>query len=198
LRVSCARGFTFVELVIVVIILAVATGMAVPRLLSWKSRKGEQVVQAVADLFSAAAKRDTFATERVAVDFDASTGRMKLVSLRVSNPANFDAGSEQWMDDPLAPNVTLEGVRLVSGMAGAMDLDTRKFRMEFAGAGAAQGRAGVALLFSDEEAGQRWVVRLSPSATRAEVLPGQNVKSLQTGDPDAIDLDATGMRDDPW
>lgn len=191
------RGFTFVELVIVIVILAIVTGMVVPRLFSWKSRQGELSVYAVAELLSAAAKRDTYSTQRAAVDFDATAGRMKLMALRISNAGSFDPGGEEWIDDPLAPVASLEGVKVVSGLAGIADLDTKKFRVEFPGAGGAEGRPGIALMLADD-AGQKWIVRLTSSATRAEVLPGTNVRALQTADPDVIDLDASGRRDEPW
>jgi prepilin-type N-terminal cleavage/methylation domain-containing protein len=191
------RAFTLVELVIVIVILAIVAGTVAPRLLSSKSRQGEQLVRGVAELLSAAAKRDTYSTQRTAVDFDAAAGKMKLVTLRVSNPASFDPGGEVWVDDPLAPAVNMEGLRLTSGLAGVTDLDVRKFRVEFPGAGGAEPRPGVGLLLVDD-GGQKWYVRLSSSSTRAEISSGNNVKLVPVVDPDVVDLDATGGRDDAW
>lgn len=190
-----ARAFTFVELVVVIVILSVVAGLVIPRLTSWKSREGELAVNIVADMLTAAAKRDTYSTQRSAVDFDAATGRFRLLALRVRDVQSFDPGGEEWVEDPLSPAAQLEGAHLVSGMMGIAELDPKKFQIDFPGAGSAQGRVGIALVFADD-AGQQWTVRLPATATRAEVVPG-NAGPL-TADSYAVDLDATGRRDDPW
>jgi len=192
-----SRAFTFVELVVVIVILAVIAGMVVPRMNSWRSRQGEQSVFRVADLLSAAAKRDTYATQRSAVEFDVAAGRLKLVALRVSDVESFNPGGEVWVEDVMTPKAVLDGVKIIAGQAGIDELDVRRFHVEFPGAGGGQGRPGIALLLQDD-AGQRWTVRLPSTATRAEVTTGGDPKGLSTGDPSAIDLDASGWRDEPW
>ncbi len=190
------RAFTFVELVVVIVIVSIVAGLVIPRITSWKSRQGELSVYAVADLLSAAAKRDVYSTQPAAVEFDAKGG-LRLMALQVTNAASFDPGAEVWVQDPLTPAANLAGVHLLAGAAGPQELDPKKFRVEFPGAGGAQGRPGVALLFGDDE-GQRWLVKLPPMGTRAEVVPNAAAKGLPTIDADAIDLDATGMRDEAW
>jgi prepilin-type N-terminal cleavage/methylation domain-containing protein len=192
-----SRAFTFVELVVVIVILAVVAGMVIPRLTSWKSREGELAVNIVADLLTAAAKRDTYSTQRSAIEFDASTGRFRLLALRVRDVQSFDPGGEEWVEDPLSPAAKLEGANLMSATAGIAELDPKRFQIEFPGAGSAQGRPGLALVFADT-AGQQWTVRLPSTATRAEVTPGVSRAGSTTGDSYAVDLDATGRRDDPW
>ncbi|MBX3375910.1 MAG: prepilin-type N-terminal cleavage/methylation domain-containing protein [Phycisphaeraceae bacterium] len=208
-------GFTFVEIIVVIVILTVVAGMVVPRLMSWKSREGEQSVRAVADMLTAAAKRDTYSTQRTMLEFgpsgrgsgggEAAAPRFRLMVLRVADVGSFDPGGEGWVEDPLTPIAALEGVSLRSATAGVMDLDPRRFQIEFPGAGGTQGRPGIAMLFQDN-ADQLWLVRLPSTATRAEVVPlgsglngrSMSARDLPTGDPYAIDLDASGRRDDPW
>ena len=205
-------GFTFVEIIVVIVILTVVAGMVIPRLTSWKSREGEQSVQAVADMLTAAAKRDTYSTQRTMLEFGTGAGgieqgssRFRLMVLRVADVASFDPGGEVWVEDPLTPIASLESVSLRSATAGIMDLDPRRFQIEFPGAGGTQGRPGIAMLFQDN-ADQLWLVRLPSTSTRAEVVPlgnassgrSVNARDLPTGDPYAIDLDASGRRDDPW
>lgn len=194
-RAGRARAFTFIELVVVIVIISIVAGLVIPRITSWKSRQGEQSVNAVADLLSAAAKRDTYSTQPAAVVLDG--GAVRLLALQVNNARSFDPGSETWVQDPLTPAANLDGIRLLAGAAGATELDTRKFRVEFPGAGGAQGRPGVALLFGDDQ-GQRWLVKLPPSGMRAEVVQNAANKGLPTADENAIDLDATGLRDEAW
>jgi type II secretory pathway pseudopilin PulG len=192
-----AGAFTFVELVVVIVIVSIVAGLVIPRITSWKSRQGELSVYAIADLLSAAAKRDVYSTQPAALEFDSKTASLRLMALQVTNAASFDPGAETWVQDPLTPVATLVGVHLLAGAAGPQDLDPRRFRVEFPGAGGAQGRVGVALLFGDDE-GQRWLVKLPPSGTRADVVPNAANKGLPTNDADTIDLDATGMRDEAW
>lgn len=191
------RAFTFVELVVVIVIVSIVAGLIIPRITSWKSRQGELSVNAIADVLSAAAKRDTFSAQPAALVFEAGSAGLRLMALQVNNAASFDPGSETWVQDPLTPAANLEGVRLLAGAAGPTELDTKKFRIEFPGAGGAQGRPGVALLFGDDQ-GQRWLVKLPPSGTRAEIVTNAAAKGLPTSDADEIDLDATGMRDEAW
>ncbi len=191
------RAFTFIELVVVIVIISVVAGLVIPRITSWKSRQGELSVNAVADVLSAAAKRDTYSTQPAALVYDGGSSGIRLMALQVNNARSFDPGAETWVQDPLTPVANLDGVKLLAGAAGSTELDVRKFRVEFPGAGGAQGRPGVALLFGDDQ-GQRWLVRLAPSGTRAEVIPNAANKGLPTADVDAIDLDATGLRDEAW
>ncbi len=196
-------GFTFVELIVVIVILTIVAGLLLPRLTSWKSRQGEQSVRAVADVLTAAAKRDTYSTQRCSVEFDAKTGRFRLFVLRVADVHSFDPGAESWMEDPLTPTAILDQATLVAVSSGIAELDPKKFQIEFPGAGGTQGRPGLAMQFTDD-AGQAWVVRLPSTATRAEVISAGSAadraagRELFTGDTAAIDLDATGRRDDPW
>lgn len=208
------RAFTFVELVIVTIILTVVAGMVIPRLTSWKSRQGEQSVYAIADMLTAAAKRDTYSTQRCLLEFQGATpssgddlatpGRFRMFALRVADVQSFDPGGESWVEDQLAPAAILDGLKLESAASGTAELDTRRFQIEFPGAGGAQGRPELSFLFQDD-AKQLWLVRLDPSATRAEVVNAGPASSRRLSVLDmpspgahAVDLDAAGRRDDPW
>jgi type II secretory pathway pseudopilin PulG len=187
-----------VELVCAIVLLAVLAGVIVPRILSWDSRRTEEQVMAAADLLSSAARRSTFSTQPIAVEFDGGESRLSAVWRRPGDPASFETGPASWEPDPLTPAVTLEGLRLVRAWADGMELNPRGFRVMLRDDQAAGGRIGLALMLVEERGGRRWVVRLSPWSERAWVIADASEADLARPDPEVVDLDALGMREQPW
>lgn len=192
------HAFTLVELVCAIVLLAILAGVIVPRILSWDSRRTEEQVLAAADLLSSAARRAAFSTQRVAIEFDAADARLSVVWRKPGDPTSFELTPGTWDPDPLTPPVQLEGLRLVRASAGGLDLNTQGFRAALQDDQAAAGRVSIALMLLDERSGRRWAVRLSPLSERAEVLADANDADLTAPDPAIIDLDAMGMREQPW
>ncbi|MFA6043993.1 MAG: type II secretion system protein, partial [Phycisphaerales bacterium] len=67
-----------VELIVVVVMLGVLAGLVGPRLLGWTHRHTEAAALKLADLLSAASRRDTLSSQRVAVDYDAKRGTARM------------------------------------------------------------------------------------------------------------------------
>jgi prepilin-type N-terminal cleavage/methylation domain-containing protein len=191
-------AFTMVELVCAIVLLAVLAGVIVPRILSWDARRAEEQVLAAADLLTSAGRRSAFSTQRVAVEFDAREARLSVVWRRPGDPASFDADPGTWEPDPLTPAVTLEGLRLVRAWAGQEELNPRGFRAALQDDSSAGGRVPLALMLAEERSGRRWVVRLPALSDRARVIADASEADLAAADPDVVDLDALGMREQPW
>jgi prepilin-type N-terminal cleavage/methylation domain-containing protein len=187
-------GFTLVELVVVVVILAVLAGLAVPRMLLNSDRKGRTEAEAAALLLTQAARRQMLTTARVAVEYDAEDGALKIVSLKPGDLASFDGRDRVWVEDPLLPRVPLEALEVVSGTSSTAALDPRRFHAELSGQ---NGRVTFGLVLRDKAAGSQWTVRLPLTSDRALLASGHETKDEQS-DPDSIDLDDAGRRDSPW
>jgi len=191
-------AFTMVELVCAIVLLAILAGVIVPRILSWDSRRTEEQVLAAADLLSSAARRSAFSTQRVAVEFDSREARLSVVWRKPGDPTSFELTPGTWEPDPLTPPVQLEGLTLLRAWAGGVELNTRGFRAALRDDQSAGGRVPLAIMLVEERGGRRWAIRLSPLSERAEVIADASDADLTAPDPAVIDLDAMGMREQPW
>jgi len=74
-RTSRCYGFTLIELICVILILAVTAGLIAPRISSNDARAMNTKAEAIADFFSFAAKRDALADEPLRIENDREIGR---------------------------------------------------------------------------------------------------------------------------
>jgi prepilin-type N-terminal cleavage/methylation domain-containing protein len=189
------RAFTMIEVVVVVIVLAVLAGLAVPRLIGSSNRRGRREAESIAALLTQAVRRQMLTTQRVAVDFDSSDGRVLVSTLKPSDLSNFDARDRQWVGDPLLPAVALEASELASVSSNASTLNARHFHAELSDAG---GRVSFSMVLRDIASGSMWTIRLPLASDRAVLTEGQGQRTDADGDADSIDLDQAGRRDSPW
>ena len=187
---AAQRGFSLVELVTVVVILAVLAGLVTPRLISSDDRRARAEAESAADLLSAAARRDLFTSQRIAVEYDSRDGRLRVLTRRPLDAGSFGSADERWLEDPLAPSVQFQDLSIEEVMAAGARLDARRFRIEFPPAGT---RPEVVLVLADSR-GSKWTARLGALHERAGITEGLGA-AADTG---WVDLDATGRREDPW
>lgn len=184
-----------IEVVVVVIVLAVLAGLAVPRLIGSSNRRGRQEAESVAALLTQAVRRQMLTTQRVAVDYDSSDGRLSVSTLKPSDLTNFDARDRQWIGDPLLPPVALEAAELASASSNASALNAGHFHAELSDAG---GRVSFSMVLRDVSSGSMWTIRLPLASDRAVLSEGRDLRTDTDGDADTIDLDQAGRRDSPW
>jgi prepilin-type N-terminal cleavage/methylation domain-containing protein len=187
-------GFTLVELIVVLVLMAVITGVIAPRLVSGASRSAEADVRRAAEILSAAGRRDTLTSQQIAIDFDSQSSQLKLLVLRM--PSAIDAArgaAPEWIDDPMTMHVELKDVKLLSAAADGAALDPGKFRIEFRQSGV---RPSVLLTFGQSEDRPAWTVSLPPGAFRAKVTAGED--RFADVEQTAIDLDRSGKAEEPW
>jgi prepilin-type N-terminal cleavage/methylation domain-containing protein len=183
------RGFTIIEVVIVVLVLAVLAGVVIPRLGGVGRRTERLSVDRVSDLLAAFGYRDSLASGSSAIEYDATNHSLTLLILR-RNPEQPEQ-PEIWMRDILAPVTNLpatvelsafeDGERLPNGdwsLLTNMDGTRPKIEME--------------LLGENVHA----TVMLDPWAQTPTVVD-ENTQS-DSKLTNAIDLDAVGQDKDPW
>jgi prepilin-type N-terminal cleavage/methylation domain-containing protein len=102
---SRGLGFTLIEVVIVVLIIALFAGIIIPRMTGMGKRVEGLTVDKVADLLSAFGYRDSIASGTTAIEYSESTGSLTLLTLR-PDPDNPEDPSI-WSRDMLAPIVTI-------------------------------------------------------------------------------------------
>ena len=95
------RGFTLLEMIIVVVILGIIASMAIPRLSGTRGREYELKVEQAADLMVMFAHRLTTSTKATGLQYDPSNRRLYLLTLIKDD----DNEESYWIDDPLAPPV---------------------------------------------------------------------------------------------
>src|SRR5690606_39016870 len=127
LRLRHNAGFTIVEVIVVMVVLAVLAGAIAPRLTSSAGRRARVEAQAVARTLSAAAMRDTLSSQRVALDFDGGVLRALALGATGDDPDVARA----WRIDPLIPEARLTVLSFFGGAADLQRLDVSSFRLEF-------------------------------------------------------------------
>lgn len=190
------RGFTLFEAVVVIVLLAVLTGVIVPRLASPSARRASVEVDRVVQLLSSAASREQLTMQRVGInaagdDRGDREFHTVLSVVRYTPDARLTGGGA-WSADPLLPTAGLEVLSIVSVTSDGASLDPSRFRVEFR---AAEPRPELVIVLEDpaSEPRRRWTIVLSPGATRARVVEG----SAGQGDTDTLDLDR-GAGGTPW
>ena len=176
-------GFSIVEIIVVLVIMAVLAAAVVPRLAAMSGRQTRADAETVAELLSIAARRDELTSQRVALDYDADRSSLRLLTRRT------DSG--EWRQDPLAPDAQLNGSVVESVESEGVELDSRHFRIEFP-----QGsrRPSLSLVLTDDRKRESWRVSLSAGASRAALAPASS-RVLPDG---SIDLDAAGKAEEAW
>jgi type II secretory pathway pseudopilin PulG len=176
-----------IEVIVVVVIIAVLAGVMVPRVVSSSGREARRSAEATAEVLSAAARRDSISSQRVAIDFDADLSTLRLVKLGTNA-----RGEEAWVDDPLAPRAEMGSAVMTSASMDAVALDAAsRFRVEFPVMGR---RPDLTLVIEDSRRREVYRVVLSSSAVRARVImPGQSLDASAV-----VDLDAMGKGEQAW
>jgi prepilin-type N-terminal cleavage/methylation domain-containing protein len=187
------RGFTLVELIAVVVILAVVAGALIPRVVGGRSREAEQVVGRVAELLSAAARRDAMLPEPLVIDFEGDTLRVLTLREPAQQGRTPDAAQRRWRPDPLIPQVGFDALRLEAAEVDGARQNAGRWRVEL---GRLERRPPIELTVADASTGRRWLVRLPAGAVSAEVLRPEQ-RGAGSG-PRPIDLDQQGMGERPW
>jgi prepilin-type N-terminal cleavage/methylation domain-containing protein len=110
---SPRRGFSLVEILIVVAVIAILAGLVVPRVGGLKRREESLAVDRVADLLTMFAFRTSAGMQPVGLLHDAEAGRIELLILDI-DPSQADM-PVVWQPDRLSMPVLLpEGLEIVS------------------------------------------------------------------------------------
>lgn len=205
------RGFTMVEMIVVVVLLAIFAGLIAPRVLNTTERQAEAESRQAQRLLTILAEREAVSAEPQAIEYDQRDGQLRLLVRRTVTGAAADAQPD-WRVDPGVPPLTFVRSHLADAFADGRSLPRGRWRLVVSGSGGGGGgdqpRPGISLVIragqptsgaiapADEPA---WVVALGSDAPAAswgsvKTQPPAAIAAM----PRAVDLDASGKGDKPW
>lgn len=185
-----ARGFTLIELIVVVVLVAVVSGLIAPRVLDVGRRRTDEAARSVRNLLSIAAHRDAIGQQRLAIEHSDDPAALTLMSLRV--PAG--EADLRWAPDALVAPAPLDGLRVASVSLGGAALQSRGFRIEFP---RHEPRQNIEIVLEEDPppragAPRRFVVSLLAGSTQATL----DAEAARV--PASIDLDGAGRGTSTW
>lgn len=201
------RAFTLVELIVVITILGVLSGLVVPRFISNDRRRAEAEVRAVAGLLTLVAQRDALGNHQMALDFEALRSSIKLDTRRRLGPTDHRSASSaalgEWRPDPLLSEVALSSAELVEVRFDGKPADDRSWRIELAPGGSGVPRPLIELVIAQRTTRGKpqnaWLVELLPSSPEAAVVTADPRTGFAIGRASgSIDLDKLGRSDVAW
>lgn len=196
-RAERARGFTLVELIAVLIILAIAATVTLPRFVGNDERRAEaeaeQVRSLVAQAVTQLARPGLDGGRPIAIEH--AWGNRQL---RIGERESAERGGN-WRPQRLSPIVTLERIEVRQGLTDDGPLDVRAgadWRIEMA---ASRGVPRLSLLLAGERVAGVWQIDVDPDSARVGIraMPA-GTASIVPLDPSSTNLDATGGADLPW
>jgi prepilin-type N-terminal cleavage/methylation domain-containing protein len=194
-----ARGFTLIEATVVVIIIAIAAGLVVPRMFGAQSRLAQAEAQQVRSLLSIAGERSTLTMQPVAIEFVADTRTLSMLIPRPASagPGNLTRGSStRWRPDPLVEQVVFENIDLKVALADGRPMESQRWLVTFP---AGQARAGLVLRVVPRGKSEPVTeLSLGPADIIASISGSDVLGATTSASARAIDLDAIGRGTKPW
>lgn len=185
------RGFTIVELIVVVVILGVISGLVAPRLLNLGGKQARADAQAIAEVLAIAARREDQTSQPVAIEYDGELNEVTMVVFASPEGTN---DAPVWRTDRLAPPAVLHTTVVERAVSEGNELPSGRWRIELS---QSSRRPAVSVTIVDETHGDRWRIQLPAGSTQVVVTPASAGDSASMVD-GSIDLDRAGRGQDPW
>lgn len=192
------RAFTLLEMLVVLMILAIAAGVAIPRLSDADARRARSTVDRIAALLSVVAQRQALAAEPILIEHNAEENTLRFL---VQRQAGWDTTiaknpEDRWRTDPLVPAVKLGDLAITAATFDGYRFDDQTFRYAFAPSST---RPTILLqtarLDRERQPIESWTIQLRPQAA-SPVVTGPGFPA--TTDFAPIDLDAQGLSEVAW
>ena len=182
------RGFTLLELIVVISILAIVSSVVIPRLRGLSKGKADVACERLNELLSLFAWRDNAGSQQCAIYMNPDTGAIELWTLE-PNPKKPTAPAD-WMPDRFVQPVLIpEGVEL-EVISDGLRLDGNEWRIVGSPSG---NRVRIERKVIAE--GFEALLVLAPGAAMPTRVDNGKVMDDQRA---ALDLDARGMSREPW
>ena len=192
-RQAGRRGFTLVEMMVVLAILAVIMAMTLPRMIGREGRVFQLTAERVADLLTMYAQRESLSSRPAAIWHDRQTHRIVLLALDTDDTRPGEAAA--WRPDrtvkpvQLPPNVDIERGIGASIDGATVDISQWPIATE---PGKRRPRIEISLYADDGQ-------------VRTIVLPSHAMKPYRLDDEASVlaarlpvDLDAAGRHREDW
>ena len=182
------RGFTLLELIVVISILAIVSSVVIPRLRGLSKGKADVACERLSELLSLFAWRDNAGSQQCAIYMNPDTGAIELWTLE-PNPKRPTKQAD-WISDRFVQSVLIpEGVEL-EVIADGLRLDGNEWRIVGSPSG---NRVRIEMKVIAE--GFEALLVLAPGAAMPTRVDNGKVMDDQRA---ALDLDARGMSREPW
>ena len=193
--VGAAGGFTLLELILVILLLALFASVTAPRLVGTQSRRADMEAESVRSLLTTVAHRAATTTEPLALVYDAESATLSAEVRRLRDTASARGQELSWRADALIAPVKLSLTELREAMTATAPLGRRSWRLELP---TAEPRPALRLVLGGRaDLSERvWTIDLPEGAPAAARREGTgSAGPMMTG---AVDLDALGQGNQAW
>jgi prepilin-type N-terminal cleavage/methylation domain-containing protein len=215
------RGFSMIEVIVVVVLLGIAAGVVLPRLVGTGVRQAELEAESLRVMLAQVAQREGLGGADVLLRFTpaendpaASGGRFEAFQ-RVEKSETADPNQPEWVPARLIRPVVLTFTSVAGVAVDGLPARVGAVMEIPLGGGASGGasaggdratRPGVSVLLrritgAETLIGQpaeHWQVDLPPGELQARMSRVTSAGAWRPGLGRAVDLDATGRRTQPW
>jgi len=191
-RCNRPRGFTLLEVMVVVIILALVATITVPRLTGMAKREFDLVAERVADLLTMFAQRDNLGQKPVGLWYDESRRALTLVVLDVIDPESRTQAD--WQIDPFVDPVRLPDVVDANSLMVIADGEAAYIAEWPLGHTPGEARPTIEVYFQSFDGQHRVTLVLQPY----DVAPRRMDRSGRAQARLPLDLDAAGRSREDW
>jgi len=179
------------------IVLVILAALILPRMTSNEARRARLEVDRVATLVSNAATRDALSSDRVALEYRDDPSTLSVAILRPEDPNRPLDSRLLWQPDRLLAPVTLDATRVERAEVDGGTYSRAPWRIVLTDP---ELPPAIQLVLVSQGARREgaWTVTLGEGALSAAVSSGDTSGRSRFVDEGAVDLDAIGMRDEPW
>lgn len=188
-RSARGRGFTLLEMMIVLVVIAILTAITVPRLFRSESRQFKVTVEQVADLLTMFAQRESLGQKPVGIWYDQDRHWLVLMVMDV-DPARPQEPADWYPDLSVRPVKLPEWVHEPLVSEDGVPVDIRRWPLSTR-PGEARPMVGLTLMTDERSAS----LELSPYAI-APYQSDEEAALLAARTP--VDLDAAGRSREDW
>lgn len=185
-------GFTLLEVIIVIALLAIMASIAVPRLVSHEGRTLQLAADGVADLLTVYAQREQLSARPVGIWHDAQRNWLVLMVLDI-DPANPDEPAA-WRPDRACKPLKLPASVSSDGVLVTADGSPVEIRQWPIATQPGQQRRSIEITLITND-GRTTTVELASHAMAPHHV---DQASIELGERVPIDLDAAGRQREDW
>jgi prepilin-type N-terminal cleavage/methylation domain-containing protein len=185
-------GFTLMEMIVVIAVLALLVTMTAPRLIGQPQRALQLAADQVADLLTMFAQREALGQKPAGIWHDAGRNWIVLMILDIDETRPEDPAD--WRPDPFVTPVKLPPGVPANGVLGRADGESMDFRLWPIATAPGKERPAIEISLVGEDGATRTIVLPSHAVAPYQVESDTSLVGFRT----PIDLDAAGRSREDW